>query len=83
MKAKVRATKRFEGIRDAERNVMPKEGEEWITSKERAEYLESKKVVEIIELIKEGPKKQTADEKPLEKKPAPRRRTRKSDIAKD
>jgi len=52
---KVRATKKFEGIKDAERDVMPKEGDEWITNQERAEYLQSKGVVEIIEKI-EPPK---------------------------
>lgn len=56
MKAKVRATKRFEGIRDAERDVMPKEGEEWITTKERAEFLESKGVITIVEIIEDKSK---------------------------
>ena len=74
MKARVRALKRFEGIRDAERNVMPKEGEEWITSKERAEFLEEKKVVEILEVIEEKKEKKVTkkvekgEEKPVEKK---------------
>ena len=59
MKTKVMALKNFEGILDAERNVMPKEGDEWITSKERAEYLEIKNVVKIIKIIKEEePKKE-------------------------
>lgn len=49
MKCKVKANERFEGIRDAERNVYPKAGDEWETSKERAEFLQSKGVVEIIE----------------------------------
>lgn len=53
MKAKVKALKGFEGIRDAERNVFPKTDDEWITDMERAEYLESKNVVEIVETIKE------------------------------
>lgn len=48
MKVKVMATKKFEGIRDAERNVYPKEGDIWKVELERAEYLESKGVVEII-----------------------------------
>lgn len=46
---KVIATKKFEGIRDAERNVYPKEGDIWEVEQERAEFLESKGVVEIIE----------------------------------
>lgn len=49
MKCKVKANERFEGIRDAERNVYPKAGDIWETSKERAEFLQSKGVVEIIE----------------------------------
>jgi hypothetical protein len=48
---RVRATKKFEGILDAERNVNPKAGEEWITSLDRAEYLQSKGVIEILEEI--------------------------------
>lgn len=48
MKVKVIATKKFEGIRDAERNVYPKEGDIWEVELERAEYLESKGAVEII-----------------------------------
>ena len=53
MKARVRALKKFETIRDSERNVYPKENEEWITSKERAEHLELNGVAEIIEIIEE------------------------------
>lgn len=45
---KVKALKKFEGIRDAERNVYPKAGDEWETTKERAEFLQSKGVVEIL-----------------------------------
>ena len=52
MKVKVKANKKFEGIKDAERNVYPKAGEEWETSLERAEYLEEKGVVEILEEVK-------------------------------
>ena len=51
MKVKVIATKKFEGIKDAERNVYPKVGDEWVTTKERAEFLQSKGVIEIIEKI--------------------------------
>lgn len=53
MKAKVIALKKFEGIRDAERNVFPKENEEWICSKERADYLVANNVVKIKEIIEE------------------------------
>lgn len=56
MKVKVQALKKFENLRDKERNVIPKEGEIWETSKERAEFLESKNVVRILEEIKEKPK---------------------------
>lgn len=56
MKVKVIATKKFEGIRDAERNVYPKTGDEWVTTKERAGFLQSKGVIEIIEEIQ--PKKE-------------------------
>lgn len=55
MKCKVKANEKFEGIRDAERDVYPKAGDEWITTKERAEFLQSKGVIEIIEEIQ--PKK--------------------------
>lgn len=48
MKVKVMATKKFEGIRDAERNVYPKEGDIWEVELERAEYLQEKGVIEII-----------------------------------
>lgn len=48
MKVKVIATKKFEGIRDAERDVYPKVGDEWVTTKERAEFLQSKGVIEIF-----------------------------------
>lgn len=66
MKAKVKALKKFEAIRDAERDVYPKENEEWITSKERAEYLESNGVVEILEIIKDEVKEK-AEKKPKKK----------------
>jgi len=45
---KVIAKKEFEGIRDAERNVYPKEGDIWEVEQERAEFLQSKGVVEIV-----------------------------------
>ena len=60
MKCKVKANEKFEGIRDAERDVYPKAGDEWVTTKERAEFLQSKGVVEIIEEIK--PKKKIEEE---------------------
>ena len=46
---KIRALKNFEGIRDNERNVYPKEGDVWEVTEERAEFLKSHGVVEIIE----------------------------------
>ena len=76
MNAKVRATRKFEGIRDAERDLMPKAGDEWITTMERAEYLSSKGVVEILEEIDTGKKKTEDIEKPV-KKPRIRRSTKK------
>lgn len=61
MKVRVIATKRFEGIRDAERNVYPKERDTWITTFERAEFLKEQGVVEIIE----EPKKEEVKEEPV------------------
>lgn len=77
MEAKVQALKTFEGIRDAERNVFPKEGDVWITSKERAEFLEAKGVVKIIEIITdEKPKTKEEDQaKEITKKPKTTRKT--------
>lgn len=46
---KVRALKRFEGIKDLERNVFPKENDIWETSEERAEFLKSHGVIEYVE----------------------------------
>lgn len=57
---KVKALKKFEGIRDAERDVYPKEGDIWEVSEKRAEFLQSKGVVEIIEEIQ--PKKKVEEE---------------------
>jgi hypothetical protein len=56
---KIRALKSFEGIKDLERGVFPKEGEVWEVSKERAEFLKSHGVIEIVEEEKviEKPKK--------------------------
>jgi len=74
MEVRVRALQRFEGIKDAERDVYPKAGDEWVTSYERAEYLLSNAVIEIVEEIKEEePKKEenvsreTKEEKPKKK----------------
>lgn len=52
MEVKIEALKKFVGTLDAERNVMPKEGDVWLTSKERAEMLEEKGYVKILEEIK-------------------------------
>lgn len=52
MQVRVRANKKFVGIKDAERDVFPKENEEWITSYERAQYLLEHEVIEIVEEIK-------------------------------
>ena len=56
---KIRALKSFEGIKDLERDVFPKEGDVWEVSKERAEFLKSHGVIEIVEEEKviEKPKK--------------------------
>lgn len=68
MRARVKALKAFELIRDSERNVYPKENEEWITSKERAELLEKNEVAEIIEIIADGNvSRETKEEKPKRK----------------
>jgi hypothetical protein len=48
---KVKALKKFEGIRDNERNVYPKEGDIWEVSEERANFLKEHGVVEIIEEV--------------------------------
>jgi hypothetical protein len=56
---KIRALKKFEGIKDLERDVFPKEGDVWEVSKERAEYLKSHGVIEIAE----EEKKETLAEK--------------------
>ena len=75
MKVIVRATRRFEGITDAERNVIPKEGDEWIVERERADYLASKGVVQIIGEVEE-PKKDVKEEPIKEEKPI--KKTRKT-----
>lgn len=57
---KIRALPKFEGIKDLERNVFPKEGDVWEVSEERAEFLKSHGVIEIVE--------ETVIEKPKRKK---------------
>ena len=59
---KIRALNSFEGIRDNERNVYPKEGDVWEVSEERANFLKSHGVVEFV-----GPEL-TEEEKPYEAK---------------
>lgn len=74
MKVKVEALKAFEGIRDAERNVYPKEGDTWNCSKERADFLEENGVARIIEeekpeiKIVEAPKEAKEIKKPKKTK---------------
>jgi len=77
MKARVRALKKFETIRDSERNVYPKEGEEWITSKERAEILSENEVAEIVEIIKEKTPVVTTDVSHETKEEKPKKKGRK------
>lgn len=48
---KIRALPSFEGIRDNERNVYPKEGEVWEVSEERANFLKSHGVIEFVEEV--------------------------------
>ena len=61
---KIRALKKFEGIKDLERDVFPKEGEVWEASEERAEFLKSHGVIEIVdEIIEESHE----EEKPVKK----------------
>ena len=45
---KVRALPRFEGIKDLERNVFPKAGDEWEVTEERAKVLIDYGVAEIV-----------------------------------
>lgn len=85
MKAKVEATKGFEGKKDAERNVFPKLGDIWITSKDRAEFLESKKAVKILEIISDEKPKQEIGKKEsveLEQKVTKKPRNTRKTIAK-
>ena len=50
---KVRALPKFEGIKDIERNVFPKAGDEWEVSEERANFLKEHGVIEIVDEIVE------------------------------
>ena len=61
MEVRVRALPKFEGIRDSERNVKPKAGEEWVCSKERADFLLEHGVIEIVEDKKEVKKIENVD----------------------
>ena len=84
MKARVRALPKFEDIRDAERDVYPKAGEEWTTSYERAEYLKLNGVVEIIEEIKEEvqaePKKENVSRETKEEPKETKKKTTRKKI---
>lgn len=46
---KVRALPKFEGIKDLERDVFPKAGDEWEVTEERAKVLIENGVAEIVE----------------------------------
>ena len=64
---KIRALKSFEGIKDLERDVFPKEGEVWEVSEERANFLKSHGVIEIVEEDKEEVKINLKTEVTLDK----------------
>lgn len=46
---KIRALKSFEGIKDIERGVYPKEGDIWEVDEERANFLKGHGVIEFVE----------------------------------
>lgn len=46
---KIRALKSFEGIKDIERGVYPKEGDIWEVDEERANFLKKHGVIEFVE----------------------------------
>ena len=75
MQAKVKALKKFELVKDAERNVYPKENEEWITSKERAEFLEDGGYVKIVETIEEKNVSRETKEEPKEEAKEEKKKT--------
>lgn len=60
---KIRALKKFEGIKDLERQVYPKEGDVWEVTKERAEFLLSHGVIEIVKEEKVENKKKKKSKK--------------------
>ena len=60
---KIRALKKFEGIKDLERQVYPKDGDVWEVTKERAEFLLNHGVVEIVEEEKAEKKKKKKSKK--------------------
>ena len=81
---KIRALKKFEGIKDKERNVYPKEGDIWEVSEERAEFLKSHGVIEYVEEkdIFEKYEEQIIEEKPktvLKKKTTKKKKNKKED----
>ena len=51
---KIRALKKFEGIKDLERDIFPKEGDVWEVSEERANFLKSHGVIEFVDEEKWG-----------------------------
>ena len=74
MQVRVEALAKFKGVRDAERNVMPVEGEIWVTSIERAEMLEQNGYVRILKEVE--PKEEKKAEKTEEEKPIKAKTTR-------
>lgn len=85
MEVKVEALKKFVGTLDVERNVMPKEGDVWLTSKERAEMLEEKGYVKILEEIKlkEERFEIIPDKEDQKKDKEEKRKRRRRSVAKD
>lgn len=66
---KIRALKSFEGIKDIERGVYPKEGDIWEVDEERANFLKSHGVIEFVEEVKEEP---IEENKPVEENIKPK-----------
>lgn len=85
MEVKVEALKKFVGTLDVERNVMPKEGDVWLTSKARAEMLEEKGYVKILEEIKlkEERFEIIPDKEDQKKDKEEKRKRRRRSVAKD
>ena len=67
---KIRALKKFEGIKDKERDVYPKEGDVWEVTEERAKFL---KTHGVIEYVKEETKIN------LKKKPTKKKKNKKEE----